>query len=771
MIERPAGVAGRFAPDRFSVGWAPDVAALLLLGLATVAFFSPVIFGGAWLPQGGGDLASFIYPMYRFASQSLSAGEIPLWNPYQYAGAPFLADNQSGLFYPINLLLFMFRPSLSYAAVELLVMLHIWWAGAGLYVCLRLWERREPINRPAALFGALCFMFSDVFITHIGNLNLVAVAAWLPLALLCLHRAVTAGPHREQWFWAVTGGVVVGVCTLAGHGQMTFLIGVFLGLYALYRTALDRSWRPAVLLALVAVVAAGASAVSLVPAYALQEHTVRAGFTNEQATKYSLPPAGLIGMFAPGFFGRGARSFWADWDRVEAGYAGVLPWLLAAVALAKVRPRRTLFFAGAGALALLLAMGPHTPVHRWVLAPLALPFQAPARFVLLMDFSLAFLAALGLDHLLRTERSAPRWLLTKLAAAAVLLVTLGIWLARQYGLDHPERSGQMAMAVAVFAVLASLGLLVIALRQRHLSRGSFAALAIFVLVVDVVGLGYGIEIDRTDPVQGYHHEDAISFLRNDPELYRIDVAGAAAGLWQPSTAQVYGLYSIGGAYNPLQLGIYSYYMDGLRYRGSTPYNLLGVRYIVAPKTEPPSDRDFIVPVFTTDPTIDVYLNSRALPRLALLYETRLEADDSAAYEALHDEDFDPTRTLVLHDGEPLSGDRGTGSVALKSYRLNEIRATVETDRPAYLLLADIYHPDWRATVDGAETPIRRADFAFRALYLRAGTHEVAMRFEPPSWRLGAAISAVTWLVLLGGILAVVRIWEPVLSALRRPSRL
>jgi len=71
-------------------------------------------------------------------------------------------------------------------------------------------------------------------------------------------------------------------------------------------------------------------------------------------------------------------------------------------------------------------------------------------------------------------------------------------------------------------------------------------------------------------------------------------------------------------------------------------------------------------------------------------------------------------------------------VALKSYRLNEIRATVETDRPAYLLLADIYHPDWRATVDGAETPIRRADFAFRALYLRAGTHEVAMRFEPPT---------------------------------------
>ena len=48
-------------------------------------------------------------------------------------------------------------------------------------------------------------------------------------------------------------------------------------------------------------------------------------------------------------------------------------------------------------------------------------------------------------------------------------------------------------------------------------------------------------------------------------LARID---SATGLWQPSAAQMLGLYDIGGVYNPLQLGWYRYYTDGLRYRGS-----------------------------------------------------------------------------------------------------------------------------------------------------------------------------------------------------------
>ena len=79
-----------------------------LLALATVAFFWQILLTpNTWMPAGGGDLAPFIYPNYRFAAGYLSQGIIPLWNPHLYSGIPFAADIQSGLFYPVNLLLFL----------------------------------------------------------------------------------------------------------------------------------------------------------------------------------------------------------------------------------------------------------------------------------------------------------------------------------------------------------------------------------------------------------------------------------------------------------------------------------------------------------------------------------------------------------------------------------------------------------------------------------------------------------------------------------------
>ena len=68
-----------------------DLLGIGALGLANVAFFWQVLFDGAMMPSGGGDLASFLYPMYSFASRALHAGRVPLWNPDLFSGMPFQA--------------------------------------------------------------------------------------------------------------------------------------------------------------------------------------------------------------------------------------------------------------------------------------------------------------------------------------------------------------------------------------------------------------------------------------------------------------------------------------------------------------------------------------------------------------------------------------------------------------------------------------------------------------------------------------------------------
>ena len=115
-----------------------DVLALGIIALATLGFFWQLFFtDDTWMPSGGGDLVSFLYPLYHFAARNLRRGIIPLWNPYLYGGAPFAADNQSGLFYPVNLLFFVLFPDVTYPTMELLAVFHFFLAGALMYICLR----------------------------------------------------------------------------------------------------------------------------------------------------------------------------------------------------------------------------------------------------------------------------------------------------------------------------------------------------------------------------------------------------------------------------------------------------------------------------------------------------------------------------------------------------------------------------------------------------------------------------------------------------------
>ena len=118
------------------------------------------------------------------------------------------------------------------------------------------------------------------------------------------------------------------------------------------------------------------------------------------------------------------------------------PLLLAAVSLS-LKPRRSrLFFGLAGVFFLALALGPATPLHRAVYSLLPLPFQVPARWVLLLNFSLAWLAADGAAAL--TGPTVPlrrRWLGGAAAALLLALVWMGS-LALQAPAEHRRKPGR-----------------------------------------------------------------------------------------------------------------------------------------------------------------------------------------------------------------------------------------------------------------------------------------------------------------------------------------
>ncbi|HSR35275.1 MAG TPA: hypothetical protein VLY63_32290, partial [Anaerolineae bacterium] len=276
------------SPRQRTVMYDLGVAALLML--ATLGFFWRILFTpDAWKPAGGGDLVSFLFPIYRYAAASLSSGQLPLWNPHLYGGAPFLADMQTGLFYPPNLALFLLFPSFPYKAMEWMAALHVFLAGLFMYLCLRYLEPGRSLRLPAAVVGAIAYMFSDLFIVHFGNLNLIAVAAWLPLIFLLFWRAL----RTRRLGLAVGAGVAFGLSTLEGHLQMTLYIGLALAVAlvveaaSVHRSRHGWAWSFLALL-ITATIAIGLSALVLFPTLEYTRLSPRAELSYWDAARYSL---------------------------------------------------------------------------------------------------------------------------------------------------------------------------------------------------------------------------------------------------------------------------------------------------------------------------------------------------------------------------------------------------------------------------------------------------------------------------------------------------
>jgi uncharacterized membrane protein YfhO len=81
---------------------------------------------------------------------------------------------------------------------------------------------------------------------------------------------------------------------------------------------------------------------------------------------------------------------------------------------------------------------------------------------------------------------------------------------------------------------------------------------------------------------------------------------------------------------------------------------------------------------------------------------------------------------------------------------DRVRIRVSSAGPAYLVVTDTWFPGWRATVSGSETVVWRANYAFRAVRVPGGQHEVEFVFRPRGFREGLIIT----LLALASTLAV-----------------
>jgi hypothetical protein len=146
----------------------------------------------------------------------------------------------------------------------------------------------------------------------------------------------------------------------------------------------------------------------------------------------------------------------------------------------------------------------------------------------------------------------------------------------------------------------------------------------------------------------------------------------------------------------------------------------------------------------------------SLPRTYLVGGARI-AQGAKAFGALASPDFDPAVEVVLDRGRPrTAGGAFVGRSLIRSVRADRIDLETDANEDGYAVLVDAFDPGWKASVDGKDRPLLRANVAFRAVEVPSGQHAVEFLYRPRSVSAGLVISLTAFVAAVLTALRVAR---------------
>lgn len=783
-MRKATPVRGRIAAPvvtepRFGTAWAA-----LLYGACVLALMYPAL-GGRFLVNPQSDFFSG-YAYRAFGQEMLRVtGDFAQWNSLILGGLPFIAGQHGDIFYPTFILRELMRAD---TAWNLSIGLHLFLAGLFTYRFLRAWG----LGFHPSLTGGVTYMLSGQIASLVspGHDGKLYVSALAPLVLWMILRGMRDGRIWAFGVLAFAGALSV----LTPHFQMTYYLAMLSGAFTLYlafatdaagagMTRADRIRRLAM--------AAGAGALALgiaaIHFYPLLEYipfSPRAGPGRgwEWSTSYSMPPEELLNGYLPQFSGILEHYWGRNFFKLHGEYLGAAALVLAGAAFGSATRRSFVrFWIIAGAVALLVAFGGHTPFYRlWYLLPMMKAVRAPSMIFFICSLAVAVLAAVGLERFL-VEGNRRRYLIGWLVGAGVvtLLSMAGVveGFARSIApvekLDYVAGNASAmqlgALRSFLFAGLAIGTLWLLSGRRIPLAAAGWALAAI--VAVDLWSVDRVYYRFSPPAPELYGSDEAIDYLRKLREPGRVIALPLAEmprndPFLNGDALMIHGIRAVTGHQgNELQRWVE---LAGAK-SPATPQNALvsrqfrrlaNAKYILTNTELPPVIEQ--LGGLRTQLRVGPVRNS--VGATAFLYEI-LEDNPAAwvvpaAVRATPDE----IRAAVLDPRLDLNAlalvDSTASGIATQALTVPPtplaIRAAVpehgpghiriELDGPAprgsTLVVSENWYPGWTATVDGREVATARVDHTLIGVPLPAGASRIALTFRDRAYVRGRVITIV-----------------------------
>ncbi len=734
----------------------------VLLGLI-VCMFADVLFTSKQivLSNNGADLsAQFIY-WRDFGVSQIKQGNLPLWNPHIFCGAPYMGGFQSALFYPPNLIYLVLPLA---RAINLSIIIHVFLGGLFMY----LWTAYRKLHPLACLVAAVLFMFCGPHFLHIfaGHLPNLCTLVWVPLLFLGIDGFFE---KRSFGFWLL-GTFAITMMLLAGHPQYVFYTAVACAIYC--GLCFVKAKNRLVLLfgfAMMGVCACGLSAVQLFTGMDAAGQSLRsAGLSYEFASKFSFHPENLITFISPYFLGNIMNlPYWGQdnlWElNAFVGLTALIMALYGAVA-GERRIRR--FSIAVAAFMLLFALGAYTPLfkvlYNWV--PGFDKFRGNSKFILQAAVFIIMLTAVGFDRLLKSPPLRKRFVIVVLLLGIFVGIlglailnsaetagTDSIWyqfvlsVQRQTGADFVifiRDPDQLVMSTADFAAKGlfiasaiSIAVCILILLRKRTTKVVYVIA--FLAVVEIFVFArtlrptFNMELSRLSEVK--------QFIEKNPGDYRV-----LNGLYFNSGMSI-GANDIWG-YDPGLLRRYGEFIaftqgtdpdeasQNVKFTNADPlYKMLRLRYAFVPQGTQ----------VRVEPFTDV------MGRLELIGSYKVISERDQIFEAMSSDDFDPGQKVILEE-EPNpapAGAKPKGIVSILDSSTDHMTIQADLETAGVLLITDNYSKGWRvkplAGCSQDSYQLLPANYILMAVPLGPGHHLLRLEYLPRAFQIGKWVSVVS----------------------------
>jgi hypothetical protein len=702
------------------------------------------------------DFAVFGYPLASYHRQSFWRGEVPLWNPLNDCGLPFLAQWNTLVLYPLSLIYLLFPLSWS---LGMFCLIHFFLGGMGMYCLARRWTG----NGFAASVAGLAYSFNALMLNCLMWPNNIAALAWLPWLVLAAERG-----WREGGRFLLLAVLVGAMQMLAGAPEVILLTWVLLGTLWVGEliTGAGERWWMSLRFAALGVWVAGLAAAQLLPFLELLGHSQR-GKAFADAT-WSMPAWGWANLLVPLF--RAHRTPLGDFAQpgqywVSSYYPGAAVMALALLAVGFARRRVVWVLGGLTVLCLVLCLGDHGLLYG--VLKRAVPglgfMRYPIKFVILPAVLLPLLAAFALAHFLGVQADElPRERRRIGAAGLLLLVLIGALIGYAFCFPLPGASAWVALksggTSAAFLALILAGILALdRIEQPEWARRARLGLLLLCWLDAMTALP---RPNPTAPRWVYEPDLARKELHLAPPprigearvMLNAEAEGnlAIAPMTNAVNQVIYARLALYANVNllddiPKVVGMYSLFPR----ESGEAFSALWAG------SEPPAGlADFLAVSHINAPgkANEWQLRPSHLPWVTAGQKPQF-ANASATLAALGSANFDPRRTVFLPAAaraQVAVSNASPAKVSVQRFSAHRVELEVESPEAALVVIAQAFYPNWRAQVDGRGTQLWRANHAFQALEVPAGRHQVTLAYRDRAFYAGAVISAaciVLWIAL------------------------